>query len=346
MEIDGFGQQPAQIRRLAESALFAPQIAIVGLDGIVAARNPAWDQDCGHPLIDILARVPIGRSIFAVARTGSPQADHAVQTLLVGIQAVLQGRLDSFQQEFPDPPALPQRWFAVSVSPLVQTKQVVLTVSDLTALRIAEGALTTEAQRVEAELMEMRSEWSRLESLVSLDGLTGLKNYRTLQEHLHREWERSQRSQTSLSLLLLDVDHFKIYNDTHGHIAGNVVLQHLADALRATAREIDFVARYGGEEFAILLPDTNEAGALVMAQRVQMALRNVEWANGPVTVSIGIACWEPGLGPGAPDAIRLIQQADEALYAAKQRGRDRTCRYSTLAAGAAPALEWSDGERS
>jgi diguanylate cyclase (GGDEF)-like protein len=345
LEIDGFGQQPAQIRRLAESALFAPQIAIVGLDGIVAARNPAWDQSCGHPLIDILARVPIGRSIFTVARTGNPQADHAVQSLLVGIQAVLQGRLDAFHQEFPDPPVAPQRWFAATVSPLVQTKQVVVTISDLTALRIAEGALTVEAQRVQAELAEMRTEWNRLESLVSLDGLTGLKNYRTLQENLHREWERSQRSQTDLSLLLLDVDHFKLFNDTHGHLAGNVALQHLADALRSTAREIDFVARYGGEEFAILLPDTNEAGALVMAQRVQAALKRVDWANGPVTVSIGIACWEPESGSEPPDAIRLIQQADEALYAAKQQGRNLICRYSTLGAGTAPALEWSDGER-
>jgi diguanylate cyclase (GGDEF)-like protein len=345
LELDGIAQQPEQIRRLAESALFAPKIAIVGLEGIVASRNPAWDQVSGHPLIDILARVPVGRSIFTVARTGSPQADHAVQNLLVGIHAVLEGRVEAFQQEFPDPPASPQRWFAASVSPLLQTKQVVLTVSDLTALRIAEGALTLEAQRVQSELLEMRTEWNRLESLVTLDGLTGLKNYRTLQENLHREWERSQRSQASLSLLLLDVDHFKRYNDTYGHIAGNVVLQHLADALRSTAREIDFVARYGGEEFAILLPDTNEEGAHVMAQRVQTALRNVAWANGQVTVSIGISCWEPGSGAEPPDAIRLIQQADEALYAAKQQGRDTVCRYSSLSAGTTAALEWSDGER-
>jgi diguanylate cyclase (GGDEF)-like protein len=143
----------------------------------------------------------------------------------------------------------------------------------------------------------------------------------------------------------MDVDHFKRYNDTHGHLAGNVVLQHLAEALRKTAREIDFVARYGGEEFAILLPDTNEAGALVMAQRVQSALRSVNWPNDPVTMSIGISCWEPGSNMEAPDAIRLIQHADEALYAAKQLGRNTICRYSALGAGAAPALEWSDGER-
>lgn len=159
------------------------------------------------------------------------------------------------------------------------------------------------------------------ERLSVTDGMTGLSNYRAFQRQLAREVERAQRFSRPLGLLLLDLDHFKSVNDTHGHQVGDAVLIELARRVQAQVRDVDLVARYGGEELVIVLPETDSDGAGLLAQRVCDAVRAVPFDVGvqvAVTVSIGAAA----LPEHAGTASDLLRAADEAMYAAKAAGRN------------------------
>jgi diguanylate cyclase (GGDEF)-like protein len=166
-----------------------------------------------------------------------------------------------------------------------------------------------------------------LTRLTSLDGLTGLSNRRHFDETMLREWRRAARYKRPLSLVLVDVDHFKQYNDTYGHLAGDECLKTVASALQAVSRRpSDLVARYGGEEFALVLPETDLSGARSVAEGLCDAIRALQLphaaaAAGHVTISVGVASLMPGNGAGGPQ--NLIAEADLALYAAKSGGRDR-----------------------
>jgi diguanylate cyclase (GGDEF)-like protein len=170
---------------------------------------------------------------------------------------------------------------------------------------------------------------ARTVDMAETDALTGLYNRRKLEQRLREEIQRAQRSRKPLSLMLLDVDHFKNVNDTYGHAAGDAVLRALSDTLRREIRDIDLVARVGGEEFMFLLPDTDADLALRVAERIRRALV-VLTIDAPaqerlhVTASIGIACYPLHANGAEP----LMAHADRALYAAKQLGRNRSVLYS------------------
>ena len=165
---------------------------------------------------------------------------------------------------------------------------------------------------------------AKLKSMAITDGLTGLKNRRAFNERLTEEFQRAVRYERPLSILLMDVDHFKLFNDTFGHPAGDEVLRAVAESLRAMARTTDFVARYGGEEFVVLLPDTDIDGAMVLAERFRRAIAARPWDKRSITVSIGVAT----LSEDASGAAELLNQADEALYHSKRAGRNRVERRS------------------
>ncbi|MEH2113047.1 PAS domain S-box protein [Nostoc sp.] len=166
-----------------------------------------------------------------------------------------------------------------------------------------------------------------LQRLATLDGLTQIANRRRFDEYLEAEWHRLKREQVSLSLILFDVDFFKLYNDTYGHLAGDDCLRQLASALKnIVKRPADLVARYGGEEFAVILPNTNIQGAICVAQIIGQAIRDLDIPHAQsrvcdrVTVSLGVVSIVPNSEISPPD---LINAADKALYIAKQQGRDR-----------------------
>lgn len=160
---------------------------------------------------------------------------------------------------------------------------------------------------------------ARLRTLSVTDDLTGLNNRFAFEEELRNELDRAAHDKTPLSLLLLDADHFKSYNDEFGHPAGDDALRIIAGYLKKSMRTTDFVARIGGEEFVIILPGTVTESACVLAERCRRSMESATWPNRPITVSIGIASLE---GRNI-DADTLISEADQALYHSKSHGRNR-----------------------
>lgn len=166
-----------------------------------------------------------------------------------------------------------------------------------------------------------------LQRLMNSDGLTGLSNRRHFDEYLELEWRRATRDQTQLSLMMIDVDYFKAYNDNFGHLEGDEALRQVAKAIRAScARPSDLPARYGGEEFALVLPNTSPGGARLLAEKLRMTVAGMNIphiAPAPgsnLTVSIGISTVTPEIGS---NSRQLIQDADKGLYAAKHNGRNQ-----------------------
>jgi diguanylate cyclase (GGDEF)-like protein len=177
------------------------------------------------------------------------------------------------------------------------------------------------------DITEIRRYWDMLENLSTTDGLTGISNRRRFDEFLGREWRRSMRDRSELSLLIIDIDYFKQFNDRYGHLSGDDCLKHVADALRKTVRRAgDLVARYGGEEFVCVLSGTGEKGALEVGRKVASEIAGLKIPHEGstvaehVTVSIGVATEVPERGQEYSD---LIRKADRSLYAAKQKGRNR-----------------------
>lgn len=192
--------------------------------------------------------------------------------------------------------------------------------------------LSAMQQELEAQYHQLEEANTRLEYLAATDGLTGLANHRAFQEELTHLIARTERDNKPLALLLLDVDHFKKYNDSFGHPAGDEVLRTVAALLRDTVRKADFPARYGGEEFAALLYDADIEAAAQIAERCCAAIADYHFPNREVTVSIGVSVYNPN-----EEGAALVQRADASLYHAKHFGRNRVSIYEQISQRSAAA---------
>jgi len=187
---------------------------------------------------------------------------------------------------------------------------------DRTETRLHEVELETTRALLEETTLKFRN-------MAHTDSLTQLQNRRGFFDEFDAELARCMRHAVPFSLLLLDVDHFKLFNDSFGHSAGDEVLKKVAAILAANVRGTDIVGRYGGEEFIVLLPTTEVEGSLGVAERLREAIEAGPWLERPITVSIGAAT----LDLVAENGLRLIEEADRSLYASKASGRNRTTHY-------------------
>ena len=178
---------------------------------------------------------------------------------------------------------------------------------------------------LEEKVSELEAAKEKLSRLAVTDGLTGLFNYRAFRHHLRLEISRSRRFGLPLSLLMVDIDHFKRFNDTHGHPMGDRLLAGLAKLFRANLRDVDIPARYGGEEFAVILPGTDKKAACLVAEKLRRLVAEAALLGEgspkvqPTTVSLGVATRPQD----TDEEETLIRLADDALYAAKKAGRNQ-----------------------
>ncbi|KOF13417.1 diguanylate cyclase [Ensifer adhaerens] len=206
------------------------------------------------------------------------------------------------------------RWLALRTRTGEKNGTALVVVSDITAMKESE--------------LSLRKLADQMKGLAQTDSLTELANRRSFDEALDTEFSRSLRTGSPLTLLLVDVDRFKLFNDTYGHLAGDACLKQIGRCLAASAkRAADRAARFGGEEFAVLLPDTNVEAGVAIADRLRAAIRDLAIKHngsefGIVTVSIGIAAFPSD--PEISTPAELISRADAALYQSKNAGRDRT----------------------
>jgi len=316
-------QDVAFVGQLMES-LSVP-VFVLDTDARVMIWNRACEQLTGVPAPEVLGTGDHWRSFYEIQRPtladmvlkGRRDDARPPRPRMLACEADVRSPLALSIESWCDMPrAGRRRYLAADASPIFnasgQLSAVVETLRDLTDEKMAQIAL---------------------EQLATRDGLTGLANRRCFDDTLHAEWNRALRQMQPLSLLMVDVDNFKAYNDAHGHLGGDECLKRVARAVASEMRANDLVARYGGEEFAVILPNQSLKGAAIVAERIRCRVEQLQlpcrFAAGHVTVSIGAATAIAG-----PDnhASQLVAIADAALYRAKHLGRNRISLPMTEAA--------------
>jgi len=285
------------------------QIAVIDGDGTIRYVNRPWLEFCrandGPEDLDWT-----GVSYLEVCDRAARQGDEDGGSAAEGIRRLAQGLETEYNLEYPCHSPTEKRWFVARMTPLMSDEgdYFVITHQNITERKLSE---------------------EKVEELLRTDSLTEIANRHRFDEFLDQEWRRAMRAGHRFSLLLLDIDHFKAFNDHYGHQRGDEALHAVAGALAAlVGRASDLVARYGGEELAIILGNSTQEQAVEIADRALEAIRNLEIAHkhsdvGPiVTVSVGVATMTPAEGD-KPE--QLVAAADEALYKAKDQGRDRAC---------------------
>lgn len=223
-----------------------------------------------------------------------------------------------------------QRTYLVNSSAILandgQRRGTIASFDDITPLE----QKRKELNKMLAELQFSRDELSQrnkeLKHLATRDALTGCLNRRVFFEIFDKQWKNAERNREPLSCFMVDVDHFKSVNDNHGHSAGDEVLRVVARAIEESARDSDIVCRYGGEEFCVLLPNADTSEAWEVAERLRLAIEQLQLEKLSVTASLGVS----SIGLGANDPQELLDQADKCLYVAKRTGRNQVVRWDEI----------------
>lgn len=287
----------------------ASNICVVDLTGEILAVNRAWTEFSASNAGGV-EQAYLGTNYLNVCRGSTGPASGEAPAFYGGMQDVIEGHTDLFQIEYPCHSPTELRWFLARVTPLVKRH------GTKSEERI--GAVVSHMNITDRKLLEL--DYARL---ASTDPLTNLPNRRFFDENAKIEIERVRRFGGPMSVLMLDLDRFKLINDTHGHLAGDAVLKKVAARCKTAVRGSDLLARIGGEEFVALLPGTDEAGAIFLAEKLRSIVEDlrIRTAAGMlrVTISIGVT----SVGPKDRSISSAIQRADKALYAAKNAGRNR-----------------------
>lgn len=277
------------------------QLCVVDRNGIIVAVNRAWlNFKCENSIGALQSDV--GLPYLRICKDATGPGSEEGMPFAAGLQSVLSGKSEIFEMEYPCHSPTQNRWFLGRVTPLRAAQK---------------GAVISHLNITDRKLMELD-----LSRLAATDPLTGLPNRRFFQQAGNIELDRVQRFGGSASVIILDVDHFKSVNDTYGHALGDEVLRSLAQICQGRLRQTDVLARLGGEEFVVLLPGTNEDGALCVAGHLRDAVSEMFVRDGrhliKVTASFGVAeLRQTDIGVDG-----AIARADAALYSAKKDGRN------------------------
>jgi diguanylate cyclase (GGDEF)-like protein len=285
-------------------------IILLDLDKIILAGNAGFSRLLGEP--EIWRGQPLALFLEPAcvdALKAFPAAGGEVQVRLTFLLGAAKGLILTCQVMH-----YGSGYIIFGEKPLPSQNEVILQLSQLTS------ELTDISRELAQKNRELAKANAAITQLLRTDALTGLANRRFLMEALAPTLAAAQRHRLPLSLIMVDLDHFKAINDTWGHDVGDAVLQGFGQILQQETRQEDLTARYGGEEFVILLPYTDREGARRLAARIQekLAAKEFPGLDRPVTASFGIAQLAAG-----DDAAALLKRADQALYLAKARGRDR-----------------------
>ncbi len=308
-------------------------LIVLDASGVVTLWNDSAEQILEMTRTEMHGLRPVNPEFAAVREDGTkfPEGSYPLMASLrrgvpqhnVVMGLPRQGRLGEMLQG-------EMLWVSVNAKPLFQSGAakpyaVVATFADISERRRSADQITRQVVQITEYAAVLEQQKDQLEeanrklgALALHDTLTGLGNRRAFEQRIVQEMNQARRYGTPLSLLLLDVDSFKAYNDSFGHPAGDEILRRLASIIRGQGRDTDFFARYGGEEFVVVLPLTDADGAMTLAERLRTAVENSEWPERQVTASIGAAT----LLVEMAGEEALVSAADQALYAAKTAGRN------------------------
>lgn len=296
---------PAFLKQVIDS--LTEHIVVIRNDGGIVFVNRPWVDFCCQnegPELTSWAEV----NYLDVCRQATEAGEDFGLQALEGIKKVIDGKKELFYLEYPCHSPSQQRWFMMRVTPLHlrETSLYVISHQNITERKLAEEEVRKRAR---------------------LDGLTGIANRRHLDEFLQGEWRRAVRHEQPVTLAMFDIDHFKMFNDTYGHQAGDDCLIQVARVLsQFSQRPEDLCARYGGEEFVLVFGNTDQKQALPLVAKAMDAVRALGIPNEKaptqptLTISVGLATVTPDRERAASD---LVGEADRLLYQAKEQGRNR-----------------------
>ena len=295
------------------------RIAVLDRFGVVLAVNEAWRKDSlFNDSPD--AGYSVGAKYLSSWEQGLLTGDLIACKVDQGIRDVLAGNSPLFKLEYPVKVTLYPRWFAMTVMPLQDSQQGVIVIREEITERKEAEQLLMDAQ------LALESTLAYEKRLARTDMLTGVYNRRYLYELAQHEFEVSFRYQQPLSVMMVDIDHFKRVNDTYGHSTGDEVLREVIQLIGDELRTPDVIGRYGGEEFIVILPMTAVAQAYVLAERIRTLVENLRISaeRGDVAITVSIGVVEKNHLCKTETMEILFQRADDAMYVAKQTGRNRT----------------------
>jgi diguanylate cyclase (GGDEF)-like protein len=284
-------------------------ICVVDLTGEIVAVNRAW-MEFSASNAGGADRAYVGTNYLAVCQNSTGPDSKEANAFHGGLHNVLEGRADLFQIEYPCHSPTELRWFLARVTPLIQR-------DGANSARMS-GAVVSHMNITDRKLLELK--YARL---ASIDPLTELPNRRFFEDYARIELERLHRFGGAMSVLMLDLDNFKLINDTYGHLAGDAVLKEVAASCRNAVRESDLFARIGGEEFVALLMGADEAGATLLAEKLRSIVEDLRIQTGAGTLRVTSSIGVTSASPEDNSINSILHRADKALYAAKNSGRNR-----------------------
>lgn len=295
-------------RQLAEAVLdsLTASICVVEPGGTIVAVNDTWRRFSRENKGE---NAFLGENYLTVCKKAKGSGARAAHRFAEAIEKVLAGDGERFEVEYPCHAPRQKRWFLARVTPLRRK----LDESKAPVAAIISHQNVTDRKRLELKLRR----------LADTDELTGIANRRkflTVASHLI---EKTRSDDKPASLISLDIDHFKAINDTYGHATGDKVLCFVVDQLRRELRSVDTFARIGGEEFVILLPETDEWGAVMLAERMRTKIASARFSSAGAGISLTVSFGVTAIDPRGDDVDAALRRADAALYQAKNEGRDK-----------------------